>query len=373
MSYRDLQARAVQTPLAKKYMSAAMQSEIWIENGFTERVPRFGADSSRLRLPLARLLEEVMILQSERFPNVQRLAEACGVSRRTIYRDLAILETAGLSLVYVSDRQGYELRGDCLLQPPQLDDREALALLIMSRIGSVPEPFGSLLAGGKALSKVLHALPQGLRDRVADVGELLPRAQPAEFIPKERHAICETIVTALVHRQRLRLQYREHAAAPVSTTLFALYRLVHLERQWALVGHSSADRGVRLYWLPGIESARATGEGYVIPPRFRLEKFLEELQGRRPRGDQRKVKVHLRFDAQVAPSIRDIPGTSGQMMQAASDGTIDLVMTVETVEQIVPWVLGFGDQVEVIEPEELKDAVCERARRIMRRYENRPA
>ena len=36
---------------------------------------------------------------------------------------------------------------DCVLQPPQLDDREALALLIMSRLGSIPDPFGSLLPG----------------------------------------------------------------------------------------------------------------------------------------------------------------------------------------------------------------------------------
>ncbi len=48
-------------------------------------------------------------------------------------------------------------------------------------------------------------------------------------------------------------------------------------------------------------------------------------------------------------------------------------MTVETVEQIVPWILGFGDQVEVVEPEELKVSVCERARRIVRRYQDRPA
>ena len=34
---------------------------------------------------------------------------------------------------------------DCLLQPPQLDEHEALALLIMSRFGSIPDPFGSLL------------------------------------------------------------------------------------------------------------------------------------------------------------------------------------------------------------------------------------
>lgn len=118
---------------------------------------------------------------------------------------------------------------------------------------------------------------------------------------------------------------------------------------------------------------RATGEAYTIPPRFRLEKFLKDLQPRQLRHDQRKEKVRLRFDARVAPLICDAPGTIGQTMQAVSDGTIELLMTVETVEHIVPWVLGFGDQVEVVEPEELKDAICERARRIVRRYENRPA
>ena len=131
------------------------------------------ADSPHLRLPLARLLQLVMILQSERFPNARRLAEICGVSRRTIYRDLTILETAGLSIVYRPDRQGYQLGRECLLQPPQLDEHEALALLIASHFGSIPEPFGSLLPVRKALAKVFQSLPSSLRNRLADRGELI--------------------------------------------------------------------------------------------------------------------------------------------------------------------------------------------------------
>jgi predicted DNA-binding transcriptional regulator YafY len=347
-----------------------MQPNSSARNGFVRSAPGSGADSPRLRLPLARLLQVVMILQSERFPNVHRLAEACGVSRRTIYRDLTVLETAGLSLVYLPDQQGYELRRDCLLQPPQLEDREALAILIMSRLGSIPDPFGSLLAGRKALSKVIHALPPTLRNRITDMGELLPGHHPVAEIPKARQAIYETILGALMNRQRIRLQYRENAANPISTTIFELYRLVPLQGQWALVGHSAADRGVRLFWLPWIESVRTTGEKYSIHPRFRLDKFLEKLQP--PRGDQ-LTEVQLRFNARVAPLIRDIPSKFGQMMKPAEDGTIELVLTVKTLDEIVHWVLGFGDQVEVIKPEELKNAVCDWADRIIRRYSARPA
>ena len=202
------------------------------------------------------------------------------------------------------------------------------------------------------------------------MAELLPAASPAAAITKDRQAIYETIVTALLHRQRLRLQYRERAGRPVSTTFFELYQLVMLEGQWALVGHSSFDLRVRLFWLTSIESARATGEDYVISPAFRLEKFLKELEA--PRSAHLE-QIRLRFDVRVLPSIREIPGKSVRMMPPASDGTIELVMHVESAEQIVPWVLGFGDEVEVIEPEELRNAVWERAKRIAQRYENRPA
>ena len=234
------------------------------------------ADSPHLRLPLARLLELVMILQSERFPNARRLAETCGVSRRTIYRDLTTLEAAGLSIQYVPDRQGYELGRDCLLQPPQLDEQEALALLIASHFGSIPDPFGSLLPVRKALAKVFQSLPSSLRKHLADGGELIAGTAPVNEAPKERRAIHQAILHALLHRQRLRLSYRDGGQGPVSTTNFGLYRLARLEGQWALAGHSSVHGCVVLYWLPWVERAEVTGEPYEIPPRFQLERLHGE-------------------------------------------------------------------------------------------------
>ena len=61
------------------------------------------------RFPLARLIQLIILLQTERCPNARRLAEICEVSRRTIYRDLAALAGAGIAVIYRSDRQGYQL------------------------------------------------------------------------------------------------------------------------------------------------------------------------------------------------------------------------------------------------------------------------
>jgi proteasome accessory factor B len=175
------------------------------------------------------------------------------------------------------------------------------------------------------------------------------------------------ILGALLHRQRLRLHLREHSLTPpVATTVFDLYRLAWLQGQWALVGYSSAEHDIRIYWLPWIEAVQPTSEAYSIPPRFNLARYLKRL--RPPRAGP-ATNVHLRFSARVAPLIFDMPAQSGQRIDAAPDGAIDFFLTVEAVDQILNWVLGFGDQVQVIEPEELKNAVCDWAERIIRQYQ----
>jgi predicted DNA-binding transcriptional regulator YafY len=347
-------------------MSANMQAKAPTLQGAFSPIDSPGdADSPRSRLPLARLLELVMILQSQRFPNARRLAEMCGVSRRTIYRDLTTLETAGLSIVYIPERQGYELGRECLLQPPQLDEHEALALLVASQFGSIPDPFGSLLPVRAALTKVFQSLPSGLRNQLADGGELIAQTPAVSEAPKERRAIHQAILNALLRRQRLRLSYRDDGQGAESTTNFGLYRLVRLEGQWALVGHSSADGCIRLYWLPWVEGAEPTGEAYSIPPRFQLRRFLAKQQP--TRGD-RMTEVHLRFSARLAAVVRDMPESIGQEKRPGPAGSLELILKVERFDEVVHWVLSFGDQVEVLAPEELRKAVCDWAEQIIRRH-----
>jgi predicted DNA-binding transcriptional regulator YafY len=343
-----------------------MQSTVSIPNDLGGDATQFESHAPHLQLPLARLLQLVMILQSQPFPNARQLAELCGVSRRTIYRDLSILETAGFSVVYRSDRQGYQLERECLLQPPQLDEREALALLLESEFGGIPEPFGSLLPARLALTKVFHSLPAGLRDRLAGGAELIAESSPAaSALPEERREVHLAILNALLHRQRIRLWYREVADSPLSTTDFGLYKLARVQGQWALIGHSSSHDDVWLYWLPWVEQALATGEPYAIPPRFRLDRFLAKL---RPEHDDRLTKVQLRFSANMSAIIRDMPEVIGQSKQPGPNGTLDVILEVETLDEVLSWVLSFGDDVEVIGPAEFRKSLCEWAERIVRRH-----
>lgn len=328
----------------------------------TERAslsPREDPQSASLRLPLIRLLQLVMILQNGRYPNARKLAEACAVSRRTIYRDLAILESAGIRVDYHPDRQGYRLAGECFLHPLQLDEHEALILQLLSHLHPWTHPFVPVRLARCVVDKVIQTLPEGLRDRVTEVGDLFVGDPTSVDLPPDRKAIYETIWAAVRRRRKVRLAYREPPSGAVGTK-FSIYRIAHIDSAWSVIGPSTWHREIHLVRIPGIQHVELTDETYGIPPRFRLERWLS-----RSHADS-SAEVHLRFTSRVADMVRDAPGPSSRAYNPLADGDLDVLLHVPIREELVLWILGFGDQVEVLRPEHLRAAVRARAVRIAR-------
>ena len=350
MSYIVQERRAFALgPIDKPGMSANMQAKAPTFTGaFSPATSPREADSPHLRLPLARLLELVMILQSERFPNARRLAE---IVRGQPAHDLPRPDDPGSgrpyrSCTFPSDRDINSGATACFSRHSLTSRRR---LPSWSRATSGASPIRSVRCFRFARPSPRSSSPfrAAFESDLADGGELIAETAPVSETPKERRAIHQAILNALLRRQRLRLSYRDGGQGPVSTTNFGLYRLARLEGQWALVGHSSAHGCVRLYWLPWVERAEATGEAYSIPPRFQLQRFLAKQQ---PNRRDRATEVRLRFSARLAAVVRDMPECSGQKKRPAPDGTLELVLKVERFDEVVHWVLSFGDQVEVIGP-----------------------
>ena len=145
-------------------------------NNGRERSIVLAEPSHSSHFPLARLIQLIVLLQTERCPNARRLAEICEVSRRTIYRDLAALAGAGISVLYRSDRQGYQLAQNVFLQPPKMEEREALALLVSCRQWGSGDDLGLSRHANQAIDKLVQCLPEGMRTRLLAAAEILSDA-----------------------------------------------------------------------------------------------------------------------------------------------------------------------------------------------------
>jgi len=83
-------------------------------------------------------------------------------------------------------------------------------------------------------------------------------------------------------------------------------------------------------------------------------------------GDPKPVK--LRFSSVQAPYVRERTWHAAQKLIEQTDGSLIMEMSVGDLGEVRRWLLGWGAEAEVLEPEELAREIEEHARRILSRY-----
>src|SRR5438552_1748041 len=125
------------------------------------------ADYSRIH----RLLKVLVLVQGSKGWTAKRLAEECGTTPRTIYRDMKMLEGAGIPYFYDEEAQCYSIRRDFFLPPVQLTLDESLALAALAEHVGGQEQVPYLKSASRAISKIRGQLPSGIRrelERIED-------------------------------------------------------------------------------------------------------------------------------------------------------------------------------------------------------------
>ncbi|MFO0892794.1 MAG: WYL domain-containing protein, partial [Isosphaeraceae bacterium] len=135
-------------------------------------------------------------------------------------------------------------------------------------------------------------------------------------------------------------------------TKFAVYRLLVHDHHWFLVGRSSFHRRVDVIGVPWISRAESTDDPYRIPPRFDLERFLAQAWG--VERSPHRYRVRLRFSARAAPVAEETHRHRALRRTALAGGAVELEFIVDGLDEILKWVQGYGDEVEVVEPGELR-------------------
>ena len=81
---------------------------------------------------ITRLLDLLQTLQSGNGQNADGLANACGVSRRTVFRDLETLRLAGVPLEFDGNSQRYFIPNSFFLPPTNFTAAEVLSIIALA-------------------------------------------------------------------------------------------------------------------------------------------------------------------------------------------------------------------------------------------------
>ena len=319
---------------------------------------------------LHRLLKLVGLLQAGKAHNAEGLATECGVSRRTIFRDLDVLRQSGVPLQFDELSQKYRIPGTYYLPPTNFTPEEALSLIVLchelgSRSG-VPF-FGPARS---AALKLESSLPGRLRDLLKGMTNAVRiRPVPANPLP-DHQPIYEQLLEAISERRRVRIRYGSLTEWEEIRTQLSPYQLLFSRRSWYVIGRSSLHRSTRTFNVGRILELEVLNTRFQIPRGFSIERYLRNAWHLipEPGPDQ---KVAIRFEKMVAQNVAEVVWHKTQEVTFNDDGSLELRVTVSGLNEISWWILGYGDQAEVVRPAKLRRLVAERAERTARRYGKR--
>jgi proteasome accessory factor B len=316
---------------------------------------------------ITRLLQLLQMLQSGTGANASGLSAACGVNVRTVFRDLEALRQAGVPLEFDKQEKRYSIRGAIYLPPTNFTAAETLSLVALAAEMGRSDRLPFCEAAHSAALKLEGSLPLALRQEL----RLLRRAihiRPAQLNRLDgKQGIYQQLVDAYAARQAVSITYDSFTERKVIQTVLRPYQLLFSRRSWYVIGHSSLHGEIRTFNLGRVLHLESTKERFVTPRAFRLERYLGNAWEIIPEPGRDK-KVLIRFKPMVARNVAEVVWHKTQATKFLVDGSLEFRVRVSGLKEISWWILGYGDQAEVLQPARLRRLVADRARNMAEMY-----
>jgi len=304
----------------------------------------------------------------------QTLLDELEVSRATLKRDLEYLRSRmGAPIEYDRDANGYRFA-----TTPQLGTRHELPGLWFSEA-----ELYSLLTAQQLLASLdsdgmLSRHLQPLLDRIRQLLGHGDGRQAAELLSARIRVVTtwrrpvpsrffERVASALLQRQRLHLRYLTRGRGQVGERDVSPQRLVHYRNTWYLDAWCHRTEGLRRFALDAIEAAETLDTPAQELPLAQVQAEMDTGYGIYAGGRRQWATLH--FDATAARWASREEWHPQQQGRWLDDGGYELRLPYVDATELAMDVLRQGEQVRVVSPASLVQAVKVRLAKAAAQYD----
>ncbi len=312
---------------------------------------------------ISRVIQILTTLQAGKRYAVTDLSNLFGTSRRTIFRDLKELQALGVPYHYDAKNGGYAMEPGFFLPPVNLNLQEALSLLLLvHRLrNQIQLPFktSALLAA----LKIENNLPVKIRQYCSQALQSISiKADAQAQIPQEDglNKTFAQLQKAIVNKHKVNMRYHSLFEGRIIDVELCPYHILYNQRAWYVLGYSSLHKSVRTFKLNRIKEMKITEDGFIGGEKFDVYDYLGRAWSMIPEG--RLYNIKLRFLPKVAHNVAEVQWHSTQKVTYNNDGSATIEFLVDGLGEISWWILGYGDQVQVLAPKTLRKRVLETAK-----------
>ena len=311
------------------------------------------------RLSYERYLWFHQRVKKKTFPRLKDLMEAFEISQRQAAREIEYMRLfLHAPLEYSAAQRGYYYSDDRFELPgPMVSEEDIISLVIARRLSvAIPDPIRKkqLHAFFEKLSSYLHLDFAGLAEKISLKNVRYARVKPEVFA---------VVLRALTRDKKLTITYRSVYSKESRQRIINPLHLVLYMGNWHLLAFCELRKGIRDFALARIQHIEISTVD--IEARFKSLDLKKEIDG--AHGiffEGRKQQVVLRFNEKVADYVREQVWFPGQTLTAETNGHVTLRFFVTDLREVVQEVLSFAADVEVLEPQTLRDMIKEKIRQL---------
>lgn len=173
------------------------------------------------------------------------------------------------------------------------------------------------------------------------------------------------IYEATIAKKRLSLNYYSMETKKLSKRIIDPYAFKFNFGIWYLIGFCHLRNEIRTFRIDRIRKIEIIEENFKVPKSFDIDEYFKGSWGI-IRGQ--KIKVTLKFTKEIADFVSECIWHPSQKLTKNKDGILNAEFEVEGLSEIKIWILGFGENVEVLKPEELREELRNTAAKIKEIY-----
>ena len=135
-----------------------------------------------------------------------------------------------------------------------------------------------------------------------------------------------------------------------------------------LIAWSSRRGEIRTYKMDRIEDVHSTKLPAAVPHEFDLAEWLEHSFGVFRSGSTELQSIHIHFARDVARYVQESKWHGSQQLTPQPDGSLIAEFQLPDTQEIKRWIMSFGPNATVLEPQALVEEITNDLRRMLTRY-----
>ncbi|MFF2911865.1 helix-turn-helix transcriptional regulator [Paenibacillus sp. NPDC057934] len=298
---------------------------------------------------LIRLMRIITLVQAKPGILARELAERCGNSERTIYRDMDALSAMHIPITHLGHGKGYAFIGNFALYPLDWSDEEAMAF---AQLRNLMDDIKPLLPSGfeSAYEKVMAAEYKHRAEKEEKM-EIVGREAGTAWMERgglqpEQPTFLIELFVAMLKQKSIQADYNENAHEEKGIAIDPYY-IILLENRFYLIGYCHHFEVIRTFHTNGLSNVKPLKYGFS-KDNFDLQAFMKHKWALDK--DSLQVEFKIKFSEWSMERIRKEGVLMKPIKVDQENRYFQFKVSVDQEITFVRWILEFGEEAELVEP-----------------------